>query len=55
MIQLKNVERSYKIAAGQTWVLRRINLKINEGEFITIMGPVRGRKVFFIERACFTG
>jgi ABC-type lipoprotein export system ATPase subunit len=39
MIQLRNVERSYKTAAGQTWVLRRINLDIKEGEFITIMGP----------------
>ncbi len=39
MIQLKNLERSYKTAAGQTWVLRRINLDIREGEFITIMGP----------------
>ena len=39
MIQLKNFERSYKTAAGQTWVLRRVNLEIREGEFITIMGP----------------
>jgi len=39
MIQLKNIERSYKTAAGQTWVLRRINLEIREGEFVTIMGP----------------
>jgi putative ABC transport system ATP-binding protein len=39
MIQMKNLERSYKTAAGQTWVLRRINLEIREGEFITIMGP----------------
>jgi putative ABC transport system ATP-binding protein len=39
MIQLRRVERSYKTAAGQTWVLRRINLEIREGEFITIMGP----------------
>ena len=39
MIQLKRVERSYKTGAGQTWVLRRINLDIREGEFITIMGP----------------
>ena len=39
MIQLKNMERSYKTPAGQTWVLRRINLEIREGEFITIMGP----------------
>src|SRR6201992_3545029 len=39
MIQLKNLERSYKTGAGQTWVLRRINLDIAEGEFLTIMGP----------------
>jgi ABC-type lipoprotein export system ATPase subunit len=39
MIQLKNVERSYKTGAGQTWVLRRINLDIQQGEFITVMGP----------------
>src|SRR6202522_2135198 len=39
MIQLKNIERSYKTGAGQTWVLRRINLAIQQGEFITAMGP----------------
>jgi putative ABC transport system ATP-binding protein len=39
MITLENIERSYKTGAGQTWVLRRINLKIQAGEFITIMGP----------------
>ena len=39
MIQLKNIERSYKTGAGQTWVLRRVNLDIRQGEFITVMGP----------------
>lgn len=39
MIHLKSIERSYKSGAGQTWVLRRINLDIREGEFLTIMGP----------------
>ena len=39
MITLENIERSYKTGAGQTWVLRRINLKVDAGEFITIMGP----------------
>ena len=39
MIQLKNLERSYKTAAGQFFVLRRINLDIRQGEFITVMGP----------------
>src|SRR5580692_5886983 len=39
MIQLKNIERSYKAGSGQSWVLRRINLEIRDGEFITFMGP----------------
>lgn len=39
MIQLKNIERSYKAGVGQTWVLRRIHMDIRPGEFITVMGP----------------
>jgi putative ABC transport system ATP-binding protein len=39
MIKLQNVEKSFETPAGRTWVLRRINLDIREGEFITIMGP----------------
>ena len=39
MIQLKNLERSYKTPAGQFWVLRRVHLEIRQGEFITVMGP----------------
>src|ERR1700739_2814418 len=39
MIQLKHLDRSYKTGAGRTWVLRRVNLDIREGEFITVMGP----------------
>jgi ABC-type lipoprotein export system ATPase subunit len=39
MIELKNLERSYKTGHTETWVLRRIKLSIREGEFVTIMGP----------------
>lgn len=39
MIELKNLEKSYKTAAGETFVLRRINLSIGSGEFVTVMGP----------------
>ena len=39
MIEMRNVEKSYQTKAGQTFVLRRINLKIAQGEFVTIMGP----------------
>jgi putative ABC transport system ATP-binding protein len=39
MIRLRNVEKSYPLAVGQTWVLRQISLDIEEGEFVTVMGP----------------
>jgi ABC-type lipoprotein export system ATPase subunit len=39
MIEMKNVEKSYDTKAGQTFVLRRVNLSIAEGEFVTVMGP----------------
>ena len=39
MIRMMDVEKFYESGAGKTWVLRRINLDIREGEFITIMGP----------------
>ncbi|MGO8818565.1 MAG: ABC transporter ATP-binding protein [Terriglobia bacterium] len=39
MIKMLNLERYYPLAGGRYYVLRRINLDIHEGEFITIMGP----------------
>jgi putative ABC transport system ATP-binding protein len=39
MIRLRNVEKSYPLAGGQSWVLRQIHLDVQEGEFVTIMGP----------------
>src|SRR5437667_8962809 len=39
MISLRGIEKSYKTGAGVTYVLRRVNLDIKEGEFVTVMGP----------------
>lgn len=39
MIQLRNLEKSFQTKAGFTYVLRQINLDVNEGDFITFMGP----------------
>ena len=39
LISLRNIEKSYKTGAGETFVLRRINLDVEKGNFITIMGP----------------
>ncbi len=39
LISLRDVEKSYPLAGGRTWVLRRIALDIQPGEFVTLMGP----------------
>ncbi len=40
MIELKHIERFYPLAKGQFfYVLRDVNLKIEEGDFVSIMGP----------------
>jgi putative ABC transport system ATP-binding protein len=39
VISLTNLERSYQTGPTRSYVLRRIDLAIREGEFVTIMGP----------------
>jgi putative ABC transport system ATP-binding protein len=39
VIELRNVDKAIKSPAGTIWLLRRINLEIKPGEFVTIMGP----------------
>ena len=39
MIALRNLEKSIKTGAGETFLLRRITFDVKPGEFISIMGP----------------
>src|SRR5690242_9047316 len=39
MIQLRGIEKTIKSPAGTIWLLRRINLDVEQGEFVTVMGP----------------
>jgi putative ABC transport system ATP-binding protein len=39
LIQLRNLEKSFQAGAHQFFVLRRITLDIEPGEFVTFMGP----------------
>ncbi|HLM42228.1 MAG TPA: ABC transporter ATP-binding protein [Myxococcaceae bacterium] len=39
LISLRDVEKSYPLAGGRAWVLRRIQLDVQPGEFVTLMGP----------------
>ena len=39
MIKLNNIEKSYRHGLSQTFVLRRVNAEIKQGDFVSIMGP----------------
>jgi putative ABC transport system ATP-binding protein len=39
MISLRNIEKYFEHGPSKTFVLRRINVDIREGEFVSIMGP----------------
>ncbi len=39
MIRLRNIEKSFQHGPAKTYVLRRIDLDIAPGEFVSIMGP----------------
>lgn len=39
MIRLRNLEKFYPLGVGKYFVLRQITMDIEEGEFVTIMGP----------------
>jgi ABC-type lipoprotein export system ATPase subunit len=39
LIRLARVEKAYGHGAARTFVLRRVDLEVREGEFVSIMGP----------------
>ena len=39
MIVLRNIEKYFEHGPSKTFVLRRVNIDIKEGEFVSIMGP----------------
>lgn len=49
MIEIRNLEKEFKQGEGMSQrVLKSINIKINKGEFLTIMGPSGGGKSTFL-------
>jgi putative ABC transport system ATP-binding protein len=39
VIRLENIEKSFQHGGETTFVLRRVNLGVKEGDFVSIMGP----------------
>ncbi len=60
LVRLRNVDRAYDQGGGKVFVLRRINLDIAQGEFVSIMGPSGAGKstllhVLGMHDSAFTG
>ena len=39
LIQMRNLEKAFEAGGSKFFVLRRINIDIQQGEFVTFMGP----------------
>ena len=39
MIEIRSLEKAYEQGGGKVFVLRRINVDVKDGEFVSIMGP----------------
>lgn len=39
MIELKNISKTVNVGGAKTYILKDVNFKVSEGEFISIMGP----------------
>jgi ABC-type lipoprotein export system ATPase subunit len=39
LVQLRGIEKAYQHGVSKTYVLRRVNIDIKDGEFVSIMGP----------------
>ena len=45
ILELKNIGKKYQHKNGETIAIKDINLKVKEGEFISIIGPSRMWKI----------
>ena len=46
ILELKNIGKKYQHKNGETIAIKDINLKVKEGEFISIIGPSRMWQIY---------
>ena len=39
MITLKNIKKVFKTDEVETWALQNVDLEVNKGELVAVMGP----------------
>jgi predicted ABC-type transport system involved in lysophospholipase L1 biosynthesis ATPase subunit len=55
VIEMIDIEKTYRIADNEYPVLEGINLNIAQGEFIALIGPFRQRQVHAYEHSRLSG
>lgn len=48
ILELKNIGKKYQAKNGEIEALKNVNLKVQEGEFVSIIGPSRMWKIYII-------
>lgn len=49
MIAIKNISKTYTMGKEKIYALNHINLTIEKGEFVSVIGPSGSRKIHFNE------
>lgn len=49
MIVIKNVSKTYTMGKEKIYAINHINLTIEKGEFVSIIGPSGSRKIYINE------
>ena len=54
VLRVENVRKTYQAKNGEIEALKNINFVVNEGEFVSIIGPSGCRKVYITFNNCRT-
>lgn len=52
VLKLENISKIYQAKNGEIEALKNINLNVEEGEFVSIIGPSGSRKIYIVINNC---
>ena len=55
LLRLESISKKYQAKNGETEALKNVSFSINEGEFVSIIGPSRLWKIYTSFNYCWTG
>lgn len=55
ILEIKSIGKKYQHKNGETLAIKDISFKVQEGEFISIIGPSGCRKIYIVINNCWIG